>query len=698
MLKKYFGLSVILTYSAISYTVSAEEIKKIKPPVIVIKDPLNSASLEYTKPVTILDRNYITNHSQTTLGETIGLAPGVSSSFFGQGASRPVIRGFAGDRVRVLRNGLGTGDVSNLSEDHLVVGDPLQADQIEILRGPETLLYGNTAIGGAVNITEKAITEEPLGVPFKSEILGQLGNSADNEKSTAVKLQGEASRFNWYVSSFLRQTDSYEIPKNAESDRLMELEEAEELEEHGEEEHGAEEEIVSGKLPNSDTDTWGATVGGSYMLENGFIGVSVSGFNSNYGIPGHSDEHEELEIVEDEATEEESVRIDAKQNRIDLKGRFDNVSDNVHNIKFKLGLSDYEHVEIEGTEQGTKFERNALDSRIEVVHSLNKDIQGVAGLQFSYDDFSAIGEEAIVDPVKTLSPALFAFEKMYLAEQFSFDYGGRIELVNYNHQILDDNNFMPFSISAGPVWNNGNYSIGLTMAYAERAPSPIELFVNGPHLARQIFEIGNVDLGKERSYGIDLLLRKNTGIITGSLTPFIQNFSNYINLSSNGTEEEDLPVYSYNAVDAYFWGFELQNTFHFDQLVDTGIHGVAIDTQVDYVRARDTDNSDNIPRIPPLRTILRGRYNLDKTLQFSVEGVFVQAQKDVAPNEIPTSRYNLLNTEVSYRLPLKEKNSVNLFARASNLTNEEARIHSSFIKDLAPIRGRAVLFGIKMDL
>ena len=663
------------------------------PGVTVSANPLNPSLLEYGKPVSVMDEEQIESGLQSTIGETIRLAPGVRSSFFGQGSSRPVIRGFGGDRVRVLKNGVTTGDVSDISEDHVVAADPMQAEQIEILRGPETLLYGSGAIGGAVNVTDSSIPESSLGKAFEGKVLGAAGNSADDERTLGARLKGESGKFNCYASGFSRKTDDYRIPGTAESDRY----EALEASEPGEEEHYNEDPSSPKRaLDNSDTQTWGATVGGSYVWDKGFFGVSAGGFDSEYGVPGHV--HVEEDHDEDGHEEEQDVRIDARQRRFDARGRVDDIADGIESIKYRIGYADYTHDEIEGSSASTTYERDTLESRIELLHRPTSWLRGAAGVQFLYDDFSATGAETFLTPVKTWSPALFLFEQATIGNGLDFRFGGRIESVSHNPIDGSDTEFVPFSLSAGPVWDpmgDGEYNVGLSFAYTERAPKAVELYSNGQHLARQIYEVGNSDLNKEASWGVDLVMRKNRGMITGAFTPFYQSFYNFINLAGTGDAVEGLPVYTYEDIDAYFWGFEFESALHFDELFSMGNHLFSLEYQADYVRARSRGVEGDIPRIPPLRNIVRARYGYRDFGEAFVEGVFVSEQSEVADFELPTDGYSLLNAEVSTRVPYLTDRNVKLFVRGTNLNDAEARVHSSFIKDLAPLRGRAVLCGIR---
>lgn len=675
-------------------------------PVVVSADPLSTGLLDFSRPASVLRGERLEERMQGTLGETIDLQPGVRSSFFGAGASRPVIRGFSGERVRTLRNGVSTGDISSFSEDHVVVADPLQAEQIEILRGPETLLYGSSAIGGAVNVTDSSIAEYSLGKPFEGTIFGQLGNSADNEKSEAVKLRGETGSLNWYGSAFSRKTDSYEIPGVAESDRLRQLEESRGHEDHEDREDHEDEEVISGRVPNSDTETFGGTVGVSHVFDEGFIGGAFSGFTSDYGVPGHIHGHEEHGDEEgDEHYEEgevdDSVRIEAKQIRGDIRGRYD-LDGAIETVRFRMGATNYEHTEFEGASIGTLFEKDGVEGRLEFLHRPLGKVSGVVGLHTIYDDFSAQGEEAFLPQTRSFTQALFLYEKVELTERFALQGGGRLESVTHEPIAGEGYDSLPASASTGFLWDldgEGMYSLSSSLAYTERAASPIELYADGIHYARRIREQGERGLSKERATGIDFALRKNEGVFTASVTPFYQHFHDYFNLRALEGPDEEFPLYQYERTGASFWGGEFVSAIHLDRLIpessfSTCGHSLSIELQNDLVRSRDRDRDSAIPRTPPLRSIVRGRWGLPSSLQLMIEGVFVDAQRRLAEDELMTDGYTLLNSEVSYQIG-EAPGTVRLFLRGTNLTNQEARVHTSFLKDLAPLRGRAMLFGFK---
>lgn len=713
--------------------VRKKEIQKLTE-ITITAEPLAPSILEYTQPASVVEEKELRVLAEPSIGETVGLEPGVHSSYFGPGSSRPIIRGNGADRVRVIKNGIGSLDVSNTSEDHAVGVNPLLAESVEILRGPETLLYGSQAIGGAVNITDNSIPEENTGKPV-SGMVDFRGRTGNDELTGGGVLEGSVGSFNYHLDGFYQDTGDIDIPGDAESARLQEMEE----------EEGEEHEQPSGVLANSATRTKGVTIGGSYVFDNGFVGVSVNGFDSNYGIPGHShahelghddhdedhhdehgmsheeifdhdddqddhgegheeilghdDDHDEEHGEEHEHGEEEGgVRIDLEQVRFDTRGRFDDVSSSIESIKYNVGLSNYDHSEIEGGAVGTRFENDAVDARVEVLHAPLAGMDGVVGFQVQASDFNSEGEEAFLPQVDSFSPAIFLFEELELNENWKLQFGGRYEYAHYDAAGLSSDDFHPFSLSSGVVWDptaENDYMVGLTFAYTQRAPSFTELYADGVHVARQAFEVGDQNLDKEQSWGFDLSFRKNTGMITGLLDVFVQDYDDYINLAGTGEEEDDLPVFNYENINAIFWGFETEVIFHLHEAIGFQEQELDFGVQVDYVRARNQSDSDDIPRIPPLRTIVGLEYGYKELGRARVEGVFVEEQDDVAEFELPTDSYQLLNAMVEVDIPVEEDFQIALFVRGTNLTDDEARVHSSFIKDLAPLRGRAFLFGTR---
>ncbi len=513
--------------------------------------------------------------------------------------------------------------------------------------------------------------------------------TADDEISGAIKLEGQAGKFNWHVDGYQQDTNDIDIPGSAESAALEALEE-EEGEEHEQE--------ADGKLQESATRSRGTTVGGSYVWQDGFIGTSVTAYGSKYGIPGHAHEEEEHEHEEEQEHGEEAVAIDLEQWRVDVRGEVRNVSESIEKARFKFGYSNYDHKELEGDEVGTRFENNAGEGRVEVVHVPVLGFQGVIGTQLNASEFEAIGEEALVPGIDRFSPAVFLFEELPFDDFWKLQLGGRYEHVNLDAEGFSSEDFNPFSLSTGVVWDpigSDDYIVGLSFAVSERAPSGIELYADGPHIARQIFEVGDSSLDNEHSYGFDLTFRKNTGLVTGAASFFFQEYDDYINLTGNGGEEDGLPVFMYEDIRARFWGFEVESTVHLHEVLNLWAHDLDFDVQVDMTRGKNRTASDDLSRIPPVRTLVRLRYDWKNTIGAQVEGIFVEEQNKTSNFELPTDSYQLLNASTHYNAQINNDYGLTFYVRGTNLTDEEARIHSSFIKDLAPLRGRSLLFGVR---
>lgn len=692
------------------YDLSArdEEIKKLST-ITITANPLEPSLLEYGNSISFLEAEQIKPKAEVSLGETLSLEPGVHSSYGGPASSRPIIRGFAGERVRVLRNGIGSLDLSNTSEDHAVTVNPLAIDTVEVLRGPATLLYGSSAIGGAVNTTDSAISEKGVGRALAGAV-DLRSRTNDDELSGALKLEGQKGNINWHLDTFNIDSSNYEIPGQAESDRLIAREEAEG---HVD----AHDEPISKELSNSFSVTKGFTAASSYVGDKGFFGVSFNGFKSRYGVPGHVHEHEEdshelelddhhsdSELLDESISQDAGSVIDLTQYRLDSRGKLKDPISGFKDLGFKISASNYDHSETDEGEVASRYSNDAFESRVEARHNEVYGMKGTIGFQAEYSDFGSKGLEAYVVSNKRYAPATFIYETLPLTKNLKLEAGSRLEYASLNPNTdIAGKNFLPISGSTGLNYDplgDSSYTIAISSAYTERAPSASELFSNGAHFARQIFEVGDLNINKENSYGVDFALKKNTGLYTGGLSLFAQRYENFINLAYSGRDQEDLPVYQYSEVPALFTGFEFENTFHLHEAIGLYSHELDLGAQFDYVRARDTQDWQNIPRIPPLRSVLKARYGYKDLFSASVEEVFAATYSDTAQNELGADSYQILNAQLDLHLPYfkneKGKNMYSsLYVRGTNLTDEEIRLSTSFIKDLAPLRGRAVLFGIR---
>ncbi|HWM93413.1 MAG TPA: TonB-dependent receptor [Thermoanaerobaculia bacterium] len=635
--------------------------------IVVTASPDARSRYEIAQPTSVLGKEELARQLQPTLGETLSREPGVSSTSFGQGASRPVIRGLGGDRIRVLEGGLGTGDASTTSPDHAVGIDPLSAERIEVLRGPATLLYGSSAVGGVVNVIDGRIPEE---VPAE-RITGTVelrGGTVSGERSGSAVLSGGAGRIAWHVDALKREADDYEIPGFAESAALRQAE--------GEEGEGHEQ--AFGVLPNSGIESEGGALGVSWVADAGFLGISANGLDTLYGIPGGHHHHEGEEGEEEEA----AVRVDMEQRRWNLRGGVTRPFGIFRGASLRFGSTDYEHRELEGEETGTVFTNESWEGRVELLQRQVGALSGSFGVQAMSRDFAAIGEEAFVPPTQTDTRAAFAFQELTRGE-WRYQLGARYEAQDVAAEGGGDRSFSGVSGSLGAVWQpGGDYSIGLSLARSTKLPNAEELFSNGPHLATNAFEIGDPDLRKETSLGADLTLRKTSGSFTGEVTLFTNRFDDFIYEQATAEEEDGLPVFRYVQRDARFHGAELDGVF---QLVHGEPHHLDLELGADFVRAQ-LQGGEPLPRIPPERFRLGLHYRNDR-LDAQVEGIRVGEQDQVAAFETPTEGYTLLNATLGYRF-FTERAAFDVLLRGTNLTDEEARNHVSFLKDVVPMPGR----------
>jgi iron complex outermembrane receptor protein len=604
---------------------------------------------DVAQPVTVLDGATLQEKVQPTLGETLAREPGISATSYSPGVSRPVIRGFGGDRIRVLENGVGVGDASNVSEDHAVSTDPLAAERIEVVRGPATLMYGSNAVGGVVNILDHRIPDHLPDTPMVGAAEVRYGSNAE-EMSGGASLDGRLGSVGWHVDGVRRKTDDYDTPE--------------------------------GRLLNSDVDTTAATAGASWIAKRGFFGLSYGGFDTNYGIPNP----------------DEPVRIDLEQRRWDAQGEYNAPLGLLRSVRLRLGRSDYEHVEIEDTgEAGNTFFNESWEGRVELPHRELGPFLGEFGVQYTHRDFTAVGEEAFVPPTQTENAALFLFEEIG-AEPLKLELGARYEHQNNSADdpVLPERTFDALSGSAGVVWKPvPTYALSASVSRSARPPVAEELYANGPHLATFQFQVGDPNLSEETAMGLDLSFRRLTGRVTGELTLFGSRFDDYIFLQPTGSDVdvdgEPIPEFRYVQTDAEYTGGEL----HVDvELLHREPHHLELELTADRVRAEERGSGQPLPRITPGREGVGIRYQ-GKGFWGLLEARWTEEQDRVAAFETGTPGYTWINASVGYRL-LTGRRVHDFVLRGLNLTDELARNHLSPLKEVVPLAGRDVSFSYRL--
>ncbi len=665
---------------------------------------------EVVNPVDVLTGMELELRKQSTLGETLAQQPGVTATSYGQGSSRPIIRGLGEDRIRILENGLDTGDVSSIGPDHAVAIDPLAAEQVEVVRGPATVLWGANAIGGVVNVLDGRVPDRPAGAPVTGTVQLEYGSNAD-KVGGAAKLDGGGGRWAWHLDLYARDQDDYEspAPRPVEEDGHDHDhdDEGEDHDHEDEEDHDHEEAFETGTVENSFTNAEGATAGLSYVTDRGYIGLAIGGYDSEFGIPGHHhhdeeedhdhgagviglDEHDDHDHDEEE---EAAVRSQLEQRRVDLHSQLDDPFKGFSALRFSAGWRDYQHEEIEGDELGTRFENQWSEARLDLVNRKVLGFEGTLGLQWVNRDFAAFGDEAFVMPTDTTRLGAYVFQETP-TDPLSFQFGLRFDrqATESSDPLLPDRDFDTWTASVGTVWQfHDSWSLGASLNRPERAPTPEELYSNGPHAATFAYEIGNPFLDSEVGNGLEVSLRAGYGRFEATLSAFANRYDGFIYLADTGEEIEGFDVLQFTQDDAEFTGFELHGHL---ELLHTATNHLHLGFSYDQVEAELRDSGGPLPRIPPRRGRLALVY-LDRRWDARLEGWWVDDQDEVAANEAPTPGYEMLNASVGYTI--FAGNTVHeLILRGRNLTDEAAYNHVSFIKFQAPLPGRDVSLVYKL--
>lgn len=690
--------------------------------IVVTANALQSSVLESVTPVTVIGAEKLRKIEAPTLGETLKNAPGVHSTYFGPVSSSPVIRGNDGPRVKIVQNGLDVSDVSRVGPDHNVATTLSSATQVEVLRGPATLQYGSGAIGGVVNVVDKRIPQYQIdGVEGEAET---SYSTVNNGSYTRADVTGGSGNIAWHVDGFYRDTDNADIPGFASIE--------------------PDEDEPNGVLESSAMETRNVVAGLSYVAEEGYFGFAVEQLDNKYGVPGYShahgeEEHEgedhDLEEHDHEEHAEEGVLLDVDMTRYQAAGEWHSPFEGITNLKFAAAYTDYEHAEIEDGEPGTVFTNESSDIRLSAYHEEVNGWHGVFGLQFNHSDYNAVGEEAFTPANTTSSYALYLIEQKKVGN-VTFELGGRLERTTLDadaseveldvlhdehegeeHAVafnFPDYDFTSLSLSAGANWEyQEGHSVAVTLSRSERAPSQQELFSAGQHLATQSYEVGLVfdmdeeghieetlkGVKEEVSTNLDITFRKFTGSWGYSASFFYNQADDYIFQTSTGLialseheehghdehgDEEGLPIYYFQQADADIWGFEAETYVDLSDTLRLTVFG-------DYIRAEIED--DNLPRTPPMRFGSELSY-VNDGLSADVGFTWYDDQNEVASFETATDGYTLVNASVQYEFGTQGIDWV-VFARGENLTDEEARVHTSFLKDQAPLPGRNFTMGVR---
>ena len=627
--------------------------------------------------LTVLDSEELAKDVRPSIGETLARQPGISASSFGPTASRPILRGLSGDRIRLLTDGIGSFDVSASSPDHAVALNPLTAERIEVLRGPSALLYGSSAIGGVVNIVDRRIPrrapENAVGVAG----LLSYGTAADERSANLSVDVPVTGHFILHADGNWSKSDDLETGGHLLTKELR-----------GQAAASPDPEIqaladLKGKLPNSAAKSWEAAGGLAYVDGDLNIGASFTHHDALYGVP--------IRFSLDPAIEAEAPTIDVSQDRYDARAEI-SLSGLFSQVRLRGGYSKYRHHEIEDTgEIASTFRSKGGEGRAELVQAERGGWSGTSGLQYLDRKVGIEGEEKFLPDSKQRQTGIFTMQSV-VRGPFRLEGGARIEFSKLSAAEDEDletpamkRSFTTFSASGGASYDfSPGWRAGATLAYSSRAPSIEELFANGPHAGTQAFEVGDPGLDPEKSVSAEVSLRRHSGPVRITASAYYTHFSNYIFQAQTGEIEDNLPVFAYRQGKANYYGFELETKAELGDAL--GIHWDG-DLIADYVHATVKDFGP-APQIPPLR-LLGGISGSKGPVEGRVEVEHAFRQNRNAPLETETDGYTLVNASLDWT-PLADNPDLTLSLAANNIFDVVARRHSSLLKDYAPLAGRDI--------
>lgn len=661
--------------STVDFTLALEALHE--EVVVTASATGQTTTFESFNSITSLDTVEIAKNMGTSVAEVLEGEAGVAKRSFGPGTTRPIIRGFDGDRVLIMQDGVRTGDLSSQSGDHGTTIDPASLQRLEVVKGPATLLYGSNALGGVVN----AITPQETfrQTPF-SGLLGSVtldAGSANTQAGANGSLQYGNGRWMVWGSGGSRRSGDYDTP--------------------------------AGTIENSKTRLGNAGAGFGWTGARGFFSTSVKFEDTRFGVPFAGEFHHHEGEEEEGLHEEGEAFVDIASNRLDLRvdagmqnleGRF------VDNARLVFSILDYKHeeLEIDGPveEVGTTFNNNVYSLRGELHQKPLGRISGRMGFETFFRDYEAIGEEALAPPTTQTSFAGFIYEEAGFG-RLRLQFGARVERNAYDVEArsafeeepevciqvvgacppaVRNRDFTSLSASAGMHFDiNGSAAIVANVSRASRAPALEELYNFGPHIGNLAFEIGNPNLDTENTLGFDVSIRGRGRKARGELNLYTYDIRDFVFLDVQDVEAEGLRLAAYQQADSRFTGMDA--SAHLEL-----VPWMHINADVGLVRARLQDTNEHLPRIPPLQ----GRLELEfpwKQLTISPEVVFTADQNRVFRDETPTEGSTIVNLGATY--VLGQQHLTHIFTiEGYNLTNEEYRLHTSFIKDFAPEIGRGV--------
>ena len=672
----------ILAVASVSVFAAENEQATTLDTIRIKAHPLEQTSKDFAVADTVVDQKRLAQGA-VTIGEALSGETGISSNQFGAGTSRPVIRGQDGPRIKILQNSSENIDVYTLSPDHAVTVDPALAKQVEVIRGPSTLLFGAGTVGGLVNVTDSKL---PTALPEKG-YEGNVGlryNTGSDEKlATAGVTLGLGDQVALRVEGLKREANDYIAP-----DYVHE----------GEKERRVDNTFAKGQTVN---------VGLSWIYDRGFTGISYSNRQDQYGLPGHSHEYESCHLHglslhcgehdhdEDEHDDhdhdhahEAGPWIDLKSERYDVRTELDDPFAGFKKLRAQASYTDYQHDEIEEDTISTRFKNKGYDGRLELVHNPLGAWEGVIGTQYGQQKLELTGEEAFLAPNTTKKWSVFALEHAQLND-VHVELAARVDQqkIDIDDSSKKDFDGSAFSVSGAANWEFApNYKLSLVTSHQERLPLAQELYADGGHFATNTYELGNDQLSKEKSNNVELGFHYDDNTFDYHVHVYHNWFDDYI-YAQTLDRYKDFRLVQYAQDKAKFYGAEAEAGYQISPIYKLSVFG-------DYVRGK-IDN-DNAPRVPAGRLGTKLNADFDDHWSGSAEYYHVFQQDKIAAYETDSQSYNMLNLGVAYSGKYSNVSDYRVFLNANNLLDDQVYQHASFLSTIPQV-GRNFSVGVNFS-
>ncbi len=680
-------LSILAVVALPTFAAENEEVQTLET-IRIKAHPLEQTSKDFAVADTVVDQKRLAQGA-VTIGEALSGETGIASNQFGAGSSRPVIRGQDGPRVKILQNSSENIDVSTLSPDHAVTVDPALAKQVEVIRGPSTLLFGAGTVGGLVNVNDSKLPTQMPEKGYEGNVGLRYNTGSDEKLATTGVTVGLGDQVALRVEGLKREANDYIAPNYFHE---------------GEKERRVDNTFAEGQTVN---------VGLSWIYDRGFTGISYSNRQDKYGLPGHSHEYESCDAHlsgrphlhcgdhdhdhdhgdEDDHDHEEHAHdagpwIDLKSERYDFRTELDDPFAGFKKLRAQASYTDYQHDEIEEDTIATRFKNKGYDGRLELVHNPIGPWEGVIGTQYNQQKLELTGEEAFLAPNTTKKWSVFGLEHAQFND-VHVELAARADQQKIDIEDSSKKNFegSAFSVSGAANWEFApDYKLSFVASHQERLPLAQELYADGGHFATNTYELGNDQLGKEKSNNVELGFHFDNDKFDYHVHVYHNWFDDYI-YAQTLDRYKDFRLVQYTQDKARFYGAEAEANYQVSSIYKLGVFG-------DYVRGK-IDN-ENAPRVPAGRLGTKVNADFGDGFSGSAEYYHVFQQDKIAAYETDTQSYNMLNLGVAYSGQYSSVGDYRVFLNANNLLDDQVYQHASFLSTIPQV-GRNFTVGVNFS-